>query len=284
MEADMDRGDSPSEQATDTDHYAHLLSVSDPIRQPIIQAGIQTLQPPKGSRGLDAGCGIGLQVLSLAEAVGPAGHVTGLDISPAFLARARVLARDAGLSDRVSFREGSIHDLPFEDNSFDWLWSADCAGYPAREPLALVAELARVVRPGGTVALLVYASQMLLAGYPLLEARLNATATGIAPFALDMEPESHHLCALGWFRQARLEDATAHTLVAEFHAPLSGEVRRGLTALLEMRWGGAEGEVSPSEWAVYRHLSQPDSPGFILDEPGYYGFFTESMFQGRVAR
>jgi demethylmenaquinone methyltransferase/2-methoxy-6-polyprenyl-1,4-benzoquinol methylase len=45
--------------------------------------------------------------------------------------------------------------LPFADNTFDWLWSADCAGHaPAAEPLRLLNELTRVVKPGGSVPLL----------------------------------------------------------------------------------------------------------------------------------
>ncbi|TET97077.1 MAG: methyltransferase type 11, partial [Dehalococcoidia bacterium] len=64
------------------DAYAQRLAVSNPLSEAVIPSAIQALQLPRGSRGLDAGCGIGLQALLLAEAVGPAGHVTGLDLSP----------------------------------------------------------------------------------------------------------------------------------------------------------------------------------------------------------
>ena len=267
---------------SELDAYAQKLLVTNPLREPVVRAMIRALGLPAGSRGLDAGCGIGLQALLLAEAVGPAGHVTGIDLSPGFLVRATGYAERAGLSGRISFQKGDVNKLPFDDDAFDWIWSADCAGYPTRAPVPLVQELARVVRPGGSVAILIYASQMLLPGYPLLEARLNATATGIAPFTVDMRPEWHYLRALGWFRDVGLEDLTARTFVGSFHAPLSAEIRDGLAALLEMRWGGAESEVSREDWAAYRRLCQPESADFILNLPDYYAFFTYALFHGKV--
>ncbi|MGD2041589.1 MAG: class I SAM-dependent methyltransferase [Anaerolineae bacterium] len=268
----------------DIEHYANRLEVADPLREPVIRAAIRTLHLPPGSRGLDAGCGIGLQIPLLAKAVGPTGHVTGLDISPAFLDRARKLVAQVDLSERVSFREGNIHQLPFDDDTFDWLWSADCAGYPTRSPLPLMRELVRVVRPGGTVAILVWSSQMLLPGHPLLEARLNATGAGIAPFSRDMEPEQHFLRALGWFRGVGLEGCTVRTLVGDLQGPLTGEMRTALVDLFEMRWTGAQTELSSEDWAEYQRLCQSQSPDCILDRPGYYAFFTESLFCGQVVK
>ena len=103
---------------TDTDAYLQRLEESNPLREPLLRSVVQALRLPVGSRGLDAGCGIGLQALLLAEAVGPAGHVTGLDLSPAFIRYAEKVVKTAGLSDRISFREGDLNKLPFDDDSF----------------------------------------------------------------------------------------------------------------------------------------------------------------------
>jgi ubiquinone/menaquinone biosynthesis C-methylase UbiE len=268
---------------TDADDYAAKLQVTDPLRTPVIEAAIAALRLPEGSSGVDVGCGIGLQIPLLAEAVGPRGHVTGLDVRPEFLAHGKSLVEAAGLTDRVSFREGDLNKLPFDSDEFDWLWSASCAGYPTRRPLALLNELTRVVKPGGTVAILIYTSQALLPGYPLLEARLNATKAGIAPFTRDMSPECHWLRAGGWFRDAGLKEVEAQTFVGEAQAPLSDEIRAALAALIEMRWEGAGPEVGAAAWAEYQRLCLPDSPDFILNRPDYYGFFTETLFHGLVA-
>jgi demethylmenaquinone methyltransferase/2-methoxy-6-polyprenyl-1,4-benzoquinol methylase len=233
---------------------------------------------------LDAGCGIGSHTLLLAEAVGPAGHVTGLDLSPEFLAHAREVVKKSSLSEQVSFQEGDVNELSFDENTFDWVWSVDCVGYPTGEFLPLPKELARVVKPGGSVAILAWSSQQLLPGYPLLEARLNATCSAIAPFVKGKRPELHFLRALGWFRKAGLEGPTAQTFVGDVHAPLDDDIRRALVSLFEMLWGEPQPEVSQEDWAEYERLCLPDSTDFILNLPDYYAFFTYSMFHGKVAK
>ena len=268
---------------TDMDTYLSSLLVTHPLVAPTTCAAIQALQLPVASRGLDAGCGIGLQALQLAQAVGPAGHITGLDLSPQFVAYGSELVKKAGLSQQISFQEGDVRALPFDDDSFDWAWSADCVGYAPLEPLPLVQELARVVKPGGTVAILAWSSQMLLPGHPLLEALLNATSAGIAPFIIGKKPEAHFVLGLGWFREAGLEQRGAQTFVGTACAPLSDDLYRALVALIEMRWPGAEVEVSPEDRAEFERLCRPQSPDFVLNHPDYYAFFTYSMFRGRVA-
>ncbi len=215
----------PSE-IPDMEYVVQMLLVGNPLIEPVDRAAIQALQLPPGSRGLDAGCGIGLQTLLLAEAVGSAGHVTGLDWSPELLVYAKDMAKKAGLSKRVSFRKGDVSNLPFDDNTFDWAWSKDCVGYGiGPEPLSLVKELARAVKPGGSVAILSWSSERLIPGHPVLEARLNATSSGIAPFVKGEKPELHFPRALGWFRDAGLAEPTARTFVGDAHAPLANDLR-----------------------------------------------------------
>jgi SAM-dependent methyltransferase len=176
-----------------------------------------------------------------------------------------------------------VRRLPFGDGVFDWAWSSCCVGYSAAlPPLPTLKELARVIRPGGTVAILVWSSENLLPGYPLLEARLKATAAGLAPFTRGNRPESHSLRALGWFRAAGLGACTVRTFVGGAHAPLSNDLRKALLALLEMRWPDVEAELAPEDGSAYQRLCRPASPDFILDHPDYYAFFTCSMFFGKV--
>jgi demethylmenaquinone methyltransferase/2-methoxy-6-polyprenyl-1,4-benzoquinol methylase len=253
--------------------------------EPTICSAIQALQLPSGSRGLDAGCGIGLQALLFAEAVGPTGHVTGLDISCEFLQYGEKLVGNAGLSKQISFKEGDVSKLPFDTGIFDWAWSSCCVGYSASlEPRSSVKELARVVKPGGSVAILVWSSERLLPGYPLLEAHLNATSSGIAPFVKGKKPELHYLRALGWFRDAGLEQSVARTFTGEACAPLSDDRREALIDLFKMRWPDVESELTEEDWSEYQRLCLPDSPDFILNSPDYYAFFTCSMFYGKVTR
>jgi len=111
---------------SDIDRLVQIANVFNPLREPALRSAIQALQLPPGSRGLDAGCGLGFQALLLAEAVGAAGYVTGLDLSPEILAYAQDMVDTAGLSERISFREGNVKELPFDDDTLDWAWSVDC--------------------------------------------------------------------------------------------------------------------------------------------------------------
>jgi SAM-dependent methyltransferase len=260
------------------------LLVSNPLRESTLRTMIKALELPEDSRGLDAGCGIGLQCLLLAEEVGPAGHVTGLDTSAEMLDYGRENVKKAGLSERISFQEGDIARLPFDNNAFDWVWSADCVGYAPSEPLPLLKELARVVKPGGIVAIVAWSSEELLPGYPRLEARLGATTAGIAPFIQGKEPEQHFLRALGWFHELGLKEPRAKAFAGSFHAPLSDEIRDALVALFDMRWPDVAAELSSEDLAEFRRICLPDSPDFILNLPDYYVLFTYTMFWAKKRR
>ena len=101
--------------------------------------------PRDGGHVLDVATGTGL----VAEALlGRGFRVTGLDQSPEMLARAR-----ERFGDRVALVEGTADELPFADASFDHLTFTYLLRY-VDDPAATIVELARVVRPGGTIAML----------------------------------------------------------------------------------------------------------------------------------
>lgn len=108
------------------------------------------LQPLPGERILDVGAGPGLLACAIAERVAPTGGVAGIDISEPLLAWARAHAR-AGLS--VDYRHGDATSLPFAGASFDAVVSTQVLEYVV-DVDAAIAELARVVRPGGRILVL----------------------------------------------------------------------------------------------------------------------------------
>lgn len=269
---------------TDDTQAIQSLLTANPLREPLLRSVIEALQLSPGSIGLDAGCGIGLQALLLAEAVGSAGHVTGVDISPALLAVGRDIVQRAGYAERVTLTEGTVSRLHFADNSFDWAWSADCIGYPAGDLLPALHELARVVRPNGRICLLGWSSQQVLPGYPVLEARLNATCSAYLPFLTGQAPEQHFTRAVRWLQDAGVAEVTAQTFVGSVQSPLSMGERLALLDLFAMLWGQPQPGVSAQDWAAYQRLCRAESADGILDIPGYYAFFTYSLFQGIVVK
>jgi demethylmenaquinone methyltransferase/2-methoxy-6-polyprenyl-1,4-benzoquinol methylase len=61
-------------------------------------------------------------------------------------------------------------------------------------------------------------------------------------------------------------------------------MRNALISLFEMLWGERQQGVSDEDWTAYHRLCHPGSPEFILDLSDYYGFFTYSVFRGKVPR
>jgi len=142
----------PSE---DLNSYMEQMYLCNPLVQPLLQRVVGAASFPGASRGLDAGCGVGLQIPLLAAAVGPQGRITGLDIAPEFLAEAKDNVKYKGLTDRVTFCQSDIYDPPFENEEFDWIWSANCACYAVRQPLQLLQGFRRTLKPGGLLLLLI---------------------------------------------------------------------------------------------------------------------------------
>jgi len=267
---------------TESGEYLQCLIESSSFQETALGSVIDALELPPGSHGLDVGCGFGAQVMQLAQAGGPEGHVTGVDISREFLDYGRNIVEGSGLSDRISLVEGDMNLLPFQNDMFDWAWSSSCVGYFPGNPIPALREMVRVVKPGGTVAIIVWSSENLLPGYPMLEARLRETTAGLAPYIKGMSPQQHHMRLMGRLREAGLENVHGSTFVGDVQSPMTDELRKVMTGLFEMRWPAVESELSKDDWTELQRLIRPESQDFILDRPDYYGFFTYTMFRGRI--
>ena len=118
------------------------LGVGHPIRH-------AQLRP--GDVVLDVGCGAGIDTLLAARLVGPGGHVIGLDMTPAMVERAREHAAIAGFG-WVEIREGLMEAIPLGDSAVDVVVTNGALNLSTRKSRAL-AEMLRVLRPGGRLAL-----------------------------------------------------------------------------------------------------------------------------------
>ena len=131
------------------DRYARLLSFGqDPRWRRFL---VSRLDVGPQDTVLDVATGTAAVAIMLARRSGC--HVVGLDQSPEMLETGHRRVAAAGLSDRIELIEGTAERLPFDDESFDGLTFTYLLRYVG-DPAATMRELARVLKPGATIAML----------------------------------------------------------------------------------------------------------------------------------
>jgi ubiquinone/menaquinone biosynthesis C-methylase UbiE len=146
-------------------------------------AGLQFvdwLAAPAGLRWLDVGCGNGAFTELVGHACAPS-SIDGIDPSEGQLAYARA----RGLGPQATFMQGNAMALPFADNTFDVAIMA-LVMFFVPQPAKAVAEMARVVRSGGTVAS--YTWDTTRGGFPQEALQDEMKALGVKP---NMPPSAH---------------------------------------------------------------------------------------------
>jgi arsenite methyltransferase len=151
--------------------------------------GLAGLSP--GERVLDMGSGSGMDAFLAALAVSPGGQVTGIDMTGEQLAKARRLAAGGGFPE-VRFEEGYIEDVPVAAGSADVVISNGVINLCA-DKRAVLAEIARVLRPGGRMAISDIVTEKQLTEAIVCDVNLWASCIGGA-----MQEDDYH---------ARIEEA-----------------------------------------------------------------------------
>ena len=103
------------------------------------------------TRVLALGCGTGIEVRALRRLTGADTSIIGVDHSPALIDAARRLTADEGLADNVTYQVHDAHHTSFDDGEFDIVTLHTLISH-VDDPLRMLREARRIVRPGGTVA------------------------------------------------------------------------------------------------------------------------------------
>jgi SAM-dependent methyltransferase len=167
----------------------------------VTAAILEAAQLRPGMSVLDLASGVGDPALSIAEAVGPSGHVTATDLGPGMIAFAQELAKKKGLRN-IEFRVANVEALAFPDQTFD---AVTCRFgvmfFP--EQVKAFRECRRVLKPGGRVAFVVWGKRE----QPFLGATVGVLMKYVE--APPPDPDAPHAFMFGerGLLQRRLEEA-----------------------------------------------------------------------------
>lgn len=223
--------------------------LQEPLHAPLWQAMLSATGVGSGTRVLDAGCGVG-GLSKLAEQKGA--KVNGLDASETFvgLARAKTPAAE--------FRTGDLEDLPYADDSFDVALAANSVQYAAN-PIAALAELKRVTRPGGRIAVAVWGQAENCEFRHILKAVAEAMPEppkGGGPFALSQPGALEALLA-----KADIQSDGHAEVACPFHYADVATAWRACASSGPLQGAMRAAGIEPVKQAVTRAMQQFVRPG-----------------------
>jgi ubiquinone/menaquinone biosynthesis C-methylase UbiE len=251
----------------------------------MLDAYLDRLDLPPAAQVLTVGCGTGVEARALAKRRTFTGQVTATDHSPALLEAARGFAAAEGVAERISFRTADAHALDFADASFDAVIGHTMLSH-VTDPVAVLRETTRVVKPGGMVAIFDGDYASLTFGYPdpalaeALEAALIAAIVNnprvmrdmprlLRQIGLDLTGSMAHVyadighggffanlaaafapswCARGWSQPSRSNGGARSRSGRPLRERSSAPATTLPTSLADPTRGERPGSASPGSW------------------------------------
>ena len=215
---------------------------------------------------LDLGCGTGVAARTIAGRADFSGRVTGIDRSPHLIGAAERLAREEGVVGKLEFRAGDSHSLQLRDAEFDAVVAHTLFSH-LDDPRAVLAEIVRVLKPGGKVGIfdgdyasLTFASDDPAVGKATDETIINAIVTN--PRVMRQMPQL--------LREADLQllSTFAYIVADVGRADFWDTSIKSLTRLLPK--AGAMTEAQAADWvaAMFRRSDQ----GTFFGACNYYSY------------
>jgi ubiquinone/menaquinone biosynthesis C-methylase UbiE len=215
---------------------------------------------------LDMGCGTGFAARTIAGRAGFSGHVIGVDRSQQLVVAASRLALDEGLGKRASFSVGDSHGLELGDASVDAVVAHTLMSH-LEHPAAVLAEIVRVLKPGGTLgvfdgdyASMTFASDDPAAGKAVDEKIIAAIVTN--PRIMRQMPELLRNAGL------TLQRSFAYVVADVGQADFWASSIQSMTKLLPKSGAMTEGEAA--EWAAA--MFRRSDAGTFFGASNYYSY------------
>ncbi len=233
---------------------------------PELDAAILAYDLQDGIRVLDSPCGDGFYANLFARHM-RSGTLVAAELSAECLDRARETVRPASSSLALEFHRADAYSLPFEDRSFDFVWCAQ-SFITLDDPVKALRELARVLRPGGQVAVLETDEyHHVLLPWPVgLELVVQRAVRDecqhrygdAAKFAQTRDLRSE-------FRAARLKPTAKRTVTADRSAPFGPAEREFLTRHLNYLRKFVHMELTPREMATLEKAADANDPESLIN-------------------
>ena len=123
-----------------------------PLFSKMLRDYLEAMNITNSATVLDMGCGTGLAARAIAHRAGFSGRIIGVDLSPYLVAAAKRLAGDEDVAEYLDFRTGDVRRLDFVDGTFDALIAHTLLSH-VEDPLSVLMEAARLVKPGGMIGI-----------------------------------------------------------------------------------------------------------------------------------
>lgn len=234
--------------------------------RPELEAAVRSYNLPDGVRVLDSPCGDGFYTSLFARHI-RSGTLVAADLSPECLEQARKAVRPLSPSLAVEFHRADAYCLPFDDRSLDFVWCAQ-SFITLVDPVKALRELARVLRPGGQVAVLETDEyHHVLLPWPVgLELVVQRAVRDecryrygdAAKFAQTRDLRSE-------FREAGLRPTVKRTVAADRSAPFGLAVREFLTRHLNYLRKFVHMELTPREMASLEKATDANDPNSLIN-------------------
>ncbi len=262
--------------------YDTMLAAQHRAHAPELRHIISQLPLQPGNQVLDLACGSGTYAFWLAERVGANGMVLGIDILPAYVEQAQKRAAARALPN-VQFQVGTVASLPFDNNTFDLVWCAYSL-YSLPDLIGTLHELQRVVRPGGTIAILEsdILHQVIMPWPGALELAVRQAqirALQDSPQQLGKFFIGRQFCSAFDIIGLANCHVTPYTIIR--HAPLSLDERTYLTAYIQDLNARAWPYLDAAARESFDILLNPESALFLPDRPDFYIIYIDMLAVAR---
>jgi SAM-dependent methyltransferase len=265
---------------TSTRDYSRKLRLFNDFAAPELRLAVAGLGLAPGSRVLDAGCGTGQVLDSLQDAVGSDGLVVGIDLSARHVQAARAAAPL-----RTAVLQADLFRACIAPASLDFIWSLNTVNH-FRDPVAGLAALGALLRPGGRMAL--GQSALLPEMYFAWDSRLERITREAlrryyeVRYGLEERDLRGARNVLGWMQRAGLCRIAVQTAVIERVRPLR---KADEDYLLEAIFRGTFGErlrpyLPVEEYEALSRLCDPQHPAYALRRADFHFLQTLTLAVG----